>query len=208
MDTSKLKTFAQYARRNLIEQVSSKLTRVLAKDSPARRENPKAVDELERQIKANSKEQVIEKIAYIWFNRFCAFRFMDINSYTSIGVLSPVSDQTQPEILAEAKMGVMDEAIIPKETQRKVTQLLNGTTPSNDPQNEAYRSLIVAVCNYYNKAMPFLFERIADYTELLMPDDLLSGKSILAYTREALTPDMCEDVEVIGWLYQFYISEK
>ncbi|MEZ4731594.1 MAG: hypothetical protein R3E79_31125 [Caldilineaceae bacterium] len=56
--------------------------------------------------------------------------------------------------------------------------------------------------------MPYLFERIADYTELLMPDDLLSGNSILAYTREALTPDACQDVEVIGWLYQFYISEK
>ncbi len=56
--------------------------------------------------------------------------------------------------------------------------------------------------------MPFLFERIDDYTELLMPDDLLSGNSILAYTREAMTPDACEDVEVVGWLYQFYISEK
>jgi type II restriction/modification system DNA methylase subunit YeeA len=56
--------------------------------------------------------------------------------------------------------------------------------------------------------MPFLFQRIDDYTELLMPDDLLSGNSILAYTREAMTPDACEDVEVIGWLYQFYISEK
>jgi hypothetical protein len=56
--------------------------------------------------------------------------------------------------------------------------------------------------------MPFLFERIDDYTELLMPDDLLSGNSILAYTREAMTPDACADVEVIGWLYQFYISEK
>ena len=56
--------------------------------------------------------------------------------------------------------------------------------------------------------MPYLFERIADYTELLMPDDLLSGNSILAHTREAMTPDACRDVEVIGWLYQFYISEK
>ena len=56
--------------------------------------------------------------------------------------------------------------------------------------------------------MPFLFERIDDYTELLMPDDLLSGNSILAYTRDAMAPDACEDVEVIGWLYQFYISEK
>ncbi|NQU03518.1 MAG: BREX-1 system adenine-specific DNA-methyltransferase PglX, partial [Syntrophaceae bacterium] len=68
--------------------------------------------------------------------------------------------------------------------------------------------LIVAVCNYYSQVMPFLFQQIADYTELLMPDDLLSGNSILAYTREALYPGVCEDVEVIGWLYQFYNSEK
>jgi hypothetical protein len=80
--------------------------------------------------------------------------------------------------------------------------------PSQDPQGEAYRLLLVSVCNHWNRAMPFLFQRIDDYTELLMPDDLLSGTSILAYTREAMTPDACRDVEVIGWLYQFYISEK
>jgi hypothetical protein len=56
--------------------------------------------------------------------------------------------------------------------------------------------------------MPFMFERIADYTELLMPDDLLSANSILTATREAMTAEACQDVEVIGWLYQFYISEK
>jgi len=68
--------------------------------------------------------------------------------------------------------------------------------------------LVFAVCKSYDKAMPYLFEQSDDYTELLMPDDLLSGNSILAYTREAMTPDACEDVEVLGWLYQFYISEK
>ena len=68
--------------------------------------------------------------------------------------------------------------------------------------------LLVAVCNDYYSTMPFLFERIADYTELLMPDDLLSDSSILTATREALSEEACSDVEVIGWLYQFYISEK
>jgi type II restriction/modification system DNA methylase subunit YeeA len=86
--------------------------------------------------------------------------------------------------------------------------LLSGQATSNDPQQEAYRLLVVAECNAFHQAMPYLFERIADYTELLMPDDLLSGNSVLAYTREAMTPDACRDVEVIGWLYQFYISEK
>jgi hypothetical protein len=208
METSKLKKFAQFARRSLVEQVSNKLKLVLAKDSVARRESAEAVKKLEEQIKAHDKEQVIEKVAYIWFNRFCALRFMDVNRYTRIGVVSPAEGQFQPEILAEAKMGHIDEDMVQDQGRQQIFALLDGKAPSSDPQGEAYRLLVVAACNFWNKAMPFLFQRIEDYTELLMPDDLLSGNSILAYTREAMTPDTCEDVEVIGWLYQFYISEK
>ena len=208
MDTTKLKKFAQYARRSLIEQVSNKLKLVLNEDSAARRESVEAVKKLEEQIKIHNKKHVIEQVAYIWFNRFCALRFMDVNRYTRISVVSPAEGQFQPEILAEAKMGHIDEGMIPDTTKQQIFTLLDGTAPSKDPQSEAYRLLVVAACNNYNKAMPYMFERIADYTELLMPDDLLSGNSVLAYTREAMTPDICEDVEVIGWLYQFYISEK
>jgi type II restriction/modification system DNA methylase subunit YeeA len=208
MDTSKLKKFAQFARRSLMEQVSAKLRLVLTPESTARREQPRAVAELEAQIQVHGKEQVVEKVAYTWFNRFCAFRFMDVNRYTRIGVVSPAEGQFQPEILAEAKMGHIDEEMVSGDTTKKIFDLLSGTAPSPDAQSEAYRLLVVAACNFWNTAMPFLFQRIDDYTELLMPDDLLSGNSILAYTREAMTPDACEDVEVIGWLYQFYISEK
>ncbi len=208
MDTAKLKKFAQFARRSLIDQVTSKLVLVMAEESAARRENAAAITKLEEQLSEHGKEQVIEKIAYIWFNRFCALRFMDVNRYTRIGLVSPIEGQFQPEILAEAKMGHLDEESVPEKIRQQIFALLSGTAPSQDPQAEAYRLLIVAACNDYHKAMPYLFERIADYTELLMPDDLLSGSSILAYTREAMTPDVCQDVEVIGWLYQFYISEK
>lgn len=208
METSKLKKFAQFARRSLIEQVSNKLKLVLTENSVARRESADAVKKLEEEIKAHDEEQVIEKVAYIWFNRFCALRFMDVNRYTRIGVVSPAEGQFQPEILAEAKMGHIDESMVPDTTKKQTFALLDGSVPSNDPQSEAYRLLVVAICNYWHSSMPFMFERIADYTELLMPEDLLSGNSILAYTREAMTPDVCEDVEVIGWLYQFYISEK
>jgi type II restriction/modification system DNA methylase subunit YeeA len=116
--------------------------------------------------------------------------------------------RSQPEILAEAKMGHVDDKMVLAKTQSEIAALLSGETPSQDPQGEAYRLLLVAVCNYYHRAMPYLFERIADYVELLIPDDLLSPNSILAATREAMTPEACENVEVIGWLYQFYISEK
>ena len=208
MDTSKLKNFAQYARRYLREIVNSKLQIALAQESAARRENPKAVEELEMQIQLTSEDQVIEKVAYIWFNRFCALRFMDVNRYNKTAVLSPLEGQFQPEILTEIKMGVIDETIIPQDTATKIVDLIQNRVPSDDPQNEAYRLIVVAVCNHLNTTMPFLFQRIADYTELLMPDDLLSGNSIISYVREAMTPEACVDVEVIGWLYQFYISEK
>ena len=208
METAKLKKFAQFARRSLLEQVSAKLKLVLVENSAARRERAEAVKKLEEAIKGHGKEQVIERVAYIWFNRFCALRFMDVNRYTRIGVVSSAEGQFQPEILAEAKMGHIDEEMVHNKVRQQIFALLDGKAPSRDPQGEAYRLLVVAACNYWNKAMPFLFQRIDDYTELLMPDDLLSGNSILAYTREVMTPDACEDVEVIGWLYQFYISEK
>lgn len=208
MDTSKLKKFAQFARRTLGEQVGAKLALVLSEGSAARRESPAAVKKLEEAIKDHGKAWVTERVAYIWFNRFCALRFMDVNRYTRIGIVSPAEGQFQPEMLLEAKMGHIDEEMVPAKTQQLVADLLAGKSPSHDPQGEAYRLLVVAACNAWHQAMPFLFERIDDYTELLMPDDLLSGNSILAYTREAMTPDACEDVEVIGWLYQFYISEK
>jgi SAM-dependent methyltransferase len=208
METTKLRRFAQYARRTLLELVEARLQLVLMPESAARRENLAAVKELEREILDHGREQVIERVAYTWFNRFCALRYMDVNRVNRISVVSPLDGQFQPEILAEAKMGHMDEEMIPAAIQAKVRALLDGTAPSPDPQQEAYRLLVVAACNYWQPAMPFLFERIADYTELLMPDDLLSGNSILSYTREAMTPDACQDVEVIGWLYQFYISEK
>lgn len=215
MDTSKLKKFAQFARRTLGEQVGAKLALVLSEGSAARRESPAAVKKLEEAIKDHGKAWVTERVAYIWFNRFCALRFMDVNRYTRIGIVSPAEGQFQPEILLEAKMGHIDEEMVPAKTQQLVADLLAGKSPSHDAQGEAYRLLVVAACNAWHQAMPFLFERIDDYTELLMPDDLLSGNSILAYTREAMTPAACKDlvtdepvVEVIGWLYQFYISEK
>jgi hypothetical protein len=224
METAKLKKFAQFARRSLLEQASAKLKLVLAENSAARRENPKAVAEIEKQIfgeagkytdnctlttdHSHRRAQLVDRVAYIWFNRFCALRFMDVNRYTRIGVVSPSEGQFQPEILAEAKMGHIDEEMVYDKVRQQIFALLEGSVPSRDPQGEAYRLLVVAACNFFHRAMPFMFQRIDDYTELLMPDDLLSGNSILAYTREAMTPDACEDVEVIGWLYQFYISEK
>ena len=203
MDTNALKKFAQAARNLLIDQVTSKLDLVLVDGSAARRQHPQAMKDLDQAIARDGKSQVIEQVAYTWFNRFTALRFMDANSYTAVGIVSPAEGQTRPEVLAEAMAGNLPEG-----APVEVAALLDGRTPSSDPQAEAYRQLLVHACNQWHGPMPFLFEEIDDYTELLMPEDLLSQSSILSETRKVMTADACQDVEIIGWLYQFYISEK
>lgn len=203
MDTNALKKFAQAARTQLIDQVTSKLAVVLDPASAARREHPEAMKALDGAIADQGKAQVIEQVAYTWFNRFAALRFMDANGYTLPRVVSPADGATRPEILAEAMAGNLPDKAPPA-----TAALLDGRLPSKDPQGEAYRLLLVHACNAWHAPMPFLFEKFDDYSELLMPDDLLSPASILARLREVLTEEVCADVEVIGWLYQFYISEK
>ena len=203
MDTNALKKFAQAARNLLIDQVGSKLELVLDPASPARREHPLAMRDLDSAIVKLGKVQVVEQVAYTWFNRFTALRFMDANGYTTAGIVSPGEGQTRPEVLAEAMAGNL-----PDSAPASISALLDGRTPSPDPQAEAYRQLLVLTCNEWHKPMPFLFEELDDYTELLMPEDLLSQTSILAEMRKVMTEDACQDVEIIGWLYQFYISEK
>lgn len=208
MDTSKLKKFAIEARKSLMGIVAAKLDLVLGVNSFERRNNPQAIKALEGLIAEISKEQTIEKVAYTWFNRFIALRFMDVNHYTKIGVVSPAEGQTQPEVLSEAKGGYVDKQVVPAEVEQRISGLLSGAINSPKPQEEVYKLLLVAYCNAYNKLMPFMFERIKDYTELLMPDDLLSNSSVLTQAVETLDAETCKDVEVIGWLYQYYISEK
>ncbi len=206
MDTNRLKRFAQSARKILLETVTEKLKFVLGNNSPARREMPQVVADLEKNIREKGDAAIIDFVAYTWFNRFCALRYMDVMGYNPVRVVSPLPGHFQPEILEEAKSdSFLDE--IPEATQRMIRDILSSERPN--AQLEAYKLLLVAICNAYNKPMPFLFQPINDYTELLMPDDLLSGSSILALTREAILPEVADSgVEVIGWLYQFYISEK
>ncbi|MBI1293573.1 BREX-1 system adenine-specific DNA-methyltransferase PglX [bacterium] len=208
MNTRSLERFAQDARRRLHSQIAARLDRVLTTDSADLRANARTVEDLQRQVKQHGKQSVVERVAYTWFNRFCALRYMDVNRYTRTGVLSPAQGNTQPEILQEAKAGVIAADVEAYVDAQAVFDLLNGRTPSADAQTEAYRLLLVGACNAYHASMPFLFETIDHYTELLMPEDLLSQSSIVQAVRDALTADACTDVEVIGWLYQFYISEK
>jgi len=206
MDTTALKNFAQEARRQLLGQVAARLEQVLTTDSAALREKEAAIKQLRAKVEEHGKQPIIAEVAYTWFNRLCALRYMDVNHYTRVGVVSPAGGFTQPEILQQAKQGLFDPDW--QLDRKRVTGLLNGSVPSPDGDQEAYRLLLVAACNSYNRQMDFLFTAIQDEAELLMPEDLLSNQSVLQAVRDTLTPEVCQDVEVIGWLYQFYISEK
>src|SRR5690625_6501848 len=136
MNATELKRFATTARRTLIEQVQAKLEYVLARDSSAQRKHPVAIKSLQQAIEQYGEEQLIERVAYIWFNRFCALRFMDVNRYTRVGVVSPVEGHMQPEILAEAKMGNIDEEQVPEPVRQRITGRLNHQITSEDGQLE------------------------------------------------------------------------
>ncbi|MEO6175643.1 MAG: BREX-1 system adenine-specific DNA-methyltransferase PglX [Flavobacterium circumlabens] len=208
MNTNTLKKFAQEARKKLLEQVGAKLEYVLNTDTPELREKTNQVHKLREAIQRSSKEQIIDKVTYTWFNRFMALRFMDTNDYQPIGirVLTPKDGYTLPELLDEAKQGNIPSELSVK--NQRIYDLLDGKIPSANAQNEAYKELLIGACNHLNKVFPFLFERINDYTELLLPDDLTSELSIIQNICDGMSVEDCGEVEVIGWLYQFYISEK
>lgn len=217
MDTTPLKSFATSARSELIREVGARVTAVLAQGSPERVEQPRAVNALEGAIAREGggekgRAHVADKVAYTWFNRIIALRFMDAKGYTGIGVVSPAADQVgQPEVLAAAKRGQVDEGVVKATSAATITGLLNGTRqprPGVDAQAEAYELLLADYCRHWNSAMPFMFEREGDYTELLIPANLLAEESVLSRSVKVLTEEVCQDVEVIGWLYQFYISER
>ena len=213
IDTRTLEAFAASTRSQLMAEVEARLTAVLSPASTAREEFPSAIKELEKRIRhhggdAAGRRRVVEEQAYVWFNRIVALRFMDANGYTSPALVSPDGGATvgQPAVLAAAKRGEFDQHVF-SPTER-ITGLLNGTITSPAPQEEAYGLLLRAYCAAWNRTMPFMFAPDGDYTTLLMPADMLADSSVRAQAVRALTAEMCRDVEVIGWLYQFYIAER
>jgi type II restriction/modification system DNA methylase subunit YeeA len=146
--------------------------------------------------------QAIEQAAYSWFNRLCAIRYMEIHGYLDHGrrVLSGAGGEAgQFQILEECL-----EVDLPGLDTARVRELkLDGT------QDETlYRELLLAQCHALHEAMPFLFEPLDDASELLLPNNLTKTDSLIRELVEAIPEADWQDVEVIGWLYQFYISEK
>ena len=194
-NTAALKTFAQETRKKLISLISTKMDFILTQDTAELRGFESQIAKLKSAIASKGKELVVEEVAYTWFNRVMALRYMDANGYTDLKVVTPGMGQMRPEILQEAMAGNIDEDLRVK-------------VDDNPKEAVLYRRLLVAVCNQYGTSMPFLFEHICDYTEMLLPDDLLSDQSFVTNIRNGMTDEDCQNVEVMGWLYQFYITDR
>ena len=209
MERTKIEAFASAARNLLRSQIKTRIELLRKSESSAVViENSGAIKTLEENIAKNGIDNVVEEVSYTWFNRLCALRYMDAHDFNRPMIVTPLEGETLPEILSDAMTGSLDSTILSKTNEEKINKLLSGEIKSNNAQAEIYRILLVSKCNELNKSIPKLFEYISDYTELLLPDDLLSKDDFLYIMREALTDDNCKTVEVIGWLYQYYISEK
>ncbi len=218
MNRNKLKTYAPQARREFIKAVTDRagfygLTK--KKIEPVTEQGdvaviggkafPKSVaakrNLLEQRIARQGFEQVMEAMAYTWFNRFVAIRYMELHGYLDHGyrVLSNPDGSTTPEIIEHA-----EHVDLPGLKREEVIELkLEG-----NKEAELYDKLLLAQCHALYKAMPFLFEPIDDETELLLPDNLLHSDSLIRKLVAEIPEEDWQEVEIIGWLYQFYISEK
>lgn len=226
MNKSKLKTYAPEARRDFIQAVTQRANLLglsATEIAPVQttgdiamingRPWPASVaqqrDLLVKRIQAQGFAAVMEAEAYGWFNRFAALRFMELHGYLDHGyrVLSNSNnaDGVQgglPEILEYAAS--LDSASLPGLNRDEVIRLkLDG-----NKDNELYRLLLTTQCNALADSMGFLFETLGDETELLLPDNLLNTDSVIAKMVNSIDEADWEQVEIIGWLYQFYISDK
>lgn len=152
------------------------------------------------QIRQKGYEQVMEEVAYTWFNRFIALRYMEVNNFlpSRVRVFSDENDEFNPEILKEAMTIELDG--IDKE---KIYDFIE----KQDNEN-LYKYLIITQCNALGKCLPGMFEKIEDYTELLFPNNLLKPGNVLERMVDDIPTEDWEDIEIIGWIYQYYISEK
>ncbi len=161
-------------------------------------------DKLVARIEKDGFSQTMEAVAYTWFNRFAALRYLEIHDYLPHGhrVLSS-KDGVIPDILTHAAEIAQNGDLTDLNAAEVIDMKLAG-----DKDGELYRLMLLAQCNTLSNSMPFLFEKIDDETELLLPDNLLLTDSVIAKLVSAIPEEDWQEIEIIGWLYQFYISEK
>ncbi|MCG5776561.1 BREX-1 system adenine-specific DNA-methyltransferase PglX [Acinetobacter baumannii] len=159
-------------------------------------------EKLIKRIQTSSFELTIDYIAYSWFNRLCAIRYMECKGLLDHGrrVLSSADGSAGlPQILEEC----LDIDLLGLDASRVAELKLDG-----NKDEELYRELLLAQCHALNQVMPLLFEQVSDESELLLPDNLTKTDSLIRDLVSSIPEEDWSDVQIIGWLYQFYISEK
>ena len=214
MDKNAIKKYAVWARRELIERVAKKAQQYGIEEKSQLDVNADSIggklltasekkqrQALVAQINDKGYEQVIEEVAYTWFNRISALRFMEVNGYlpTHVRVFTDEANNFKPQILAEAIHLEMDGLDMDKVFKLKEA----------NQTDELYKYLLLTQCNSLNTILPGMFQKISDYTELLLPDNLLREGSVVEQMIILIEEDDWKDaVQIIGWLYQYYNSEK
>lgn len=215
MDKNAIKRFAVWARRELIIRVSQRAVQYEITEngygdydaesvngrimSPSEKSQRKALID---RIRNKGYEQVMEEVAYTWFNRFSALRFMEVNGYlpSRVRVFTDDDNNFKPQIITDA----IDLAIDGLDME-KVYELKDDATK----EEELYKYLLITQCNALSSILPKMFQKISDYTELLFPDNLLREGSVIQQMIEIIPQEDWQDaVQIIGWLYQYYNSEK
>ncbi|MFW1935055.1 BREX-1 system adenine-specific DNA-methyltransferase PglX [Acinetobacter bereziniae] len=219
MNTSNIKKYAPQARNDFIAAMRKQAAKYgITADSilPAEQKGDllligetvfplsvlKPRDKLIKRIQASSFEQTIDYIAYSWFNRLCAIRYMECKGLLDHGrrVLSSADGSAGlPQILEEC----LDIDLPGLDASRVAELKLDG-----NKDEELYRELLLAQCHALNQVMPLLFEQVSDESELLLPDNLTKTDSLIRDLVTSIPEEDWSDVQIIGWLYQFYISEK
>ena len=214
MDKNAIKKFAVWARTELIARVSLKgveygITEDNIEDANADSVGGKVLTADEKkqrqaliaEINDKGYKQVMEEVAYTWFNRFSALRFMEVNGYlpSHVRVFTDEENNFKPQIITEAIHLDLDGL-----DMEKVYELKDA-----EKTEELYKYLLIVQCNALNKILPGMFQKIADYTELLLPDNLLREGSVIQQMIDLIPENDWKDaVQIIGWLYQYYNSEK
>ncbi len=214
MNKNAIKRFAVWARRELIARVSQKalqfgISANAAEPADATSINGKVLSAEEiqqrrallKQVQSKGYEQVMEEVAYTWFNRFCALRFMEVNQYlpSRVRVFTNEEDDFKPQMIDEA---------LTLELEGLSMDAVYAYKEANDKEG-LFKYLLITQCNALSPILPQMFQHIADYTELLFPDNLLREGSVIHEMVTSIpTEDWQDAVQIIGWLYQYYNSEK
>ena len=215
MDKNSIKKFAVWARTELITRVSQRAIKYEIDENGYGEYDADAVNgrvmsaeektqrkALIDRIRKKGYHQVMEEVAYTWFNRFSALRFMEVNGYlpSRTRVFTDENNNFKPQIITDAIDLTIDGL-----DMEKVYELKDDAKK----EEELYKYLLITQCNALSKVLPGMFQKISDYTELLFPDNLLREGSVINQMISMIDEeDWKEQVEIIGWLYQYYISVK